>query len=79
MTASFAALSWGPVTPAMRKALAIAAFLLAALFLYYIDNVPSSAGLEDDANWSAARGNELVLFGLPTKQVIEFNGASGNG
>lgn len=68
-----------PLAQVRRKAIAVAAFLFAALFLYYLDNLPSALDIDDHAPWKAQRRSELILYGLPGGQVFEFNGAQGSG
>jgi hypothetical protein len=68
-----------PLTPLGRKLVAVAAFLLAALLLYFIDNIPAASTLDDTKAWTAGRSSELIVYGPPRAQIFEFNGAPGAG
>ena len=68
-----------PLARVKRKAIPVSAFLLAALFLYYLDNLPSATDIDDHPPWTAERRSELILYGLPGGQIFEFNGAQGAG
>jgi hypothetical protein len=60
------------------KVTALAAFLVAALALYYVDRLPSAASV-NDRSWSVSYPGALVLYGLPASQLFEFTGAPGAG
>jgi hypothetical protein len=68
-----------PLTPLGRKLVAVAAFLLAALQVYFIDNVPATSSLDESKAWTAGRSSELIVYGPPRAQIFEFNGAPGAG
>ncbi len=79
MSETVAAPGRAPLAPVWRKAIAIGAFVLAVLLLYYFDNLPSAIDVGDHPPWKAARSDELIIYGLPKAQIFEFNGAPGAG
>jgi hypothetical protein len=68
-----------PLSPLGRKLIAVAAFVVAALLLYFIDNIPAASTLDESKAWTAGRSSELIVFGPPRAQIFEFNGAPGAG
>lgn len=67
------------MAPLRRKLFAVAAFLLVALLLWYVDRLPSAVAVDDHPAWKAGRNDGLALYGLGGGQVLEFNGALGAG
>lgn len=79
MTDTAAVATRQPLSPVGRKLVAVSAFLLAALLLYFIDNIPSAVALDESQAWTAGRSSELIVYGPPKAQIFEFNGAPGAG
>jgi hypothetical protein len=68
-----------PLSPLGRRIVAVAAFVIAALLLYFIDNIPAASTLDESKALAAGRSSELIVYGPPQAQIFEFNGAPGAG
>ena len=67
-----------PLSPLGRKLIAVAAFVVAALLLYFIDNIPAASTLDESKAWTAGRSSELVVYVLAVLGVLIASAVTGD-